>query len=78
MARGRLGWRVARQPANAQAHMNAWQAHPSPPIPYTEPLSVVYVSGDATVVEQAAPLVTNRGVVPATSRGQWDQIRAIT
>jgi hypothetical protein len=76
MARGKLGWRIARQPSNADAHMGAWQQHPVPPIPAAMPLSVLYVSGDATVVEQAAPLVTNRGVVPATSAGQWDQVRA--
>jgi hypothetical protein len=74
MARGKLGRRIRRQPGNAQAHMDAWQAHPVPPHEMTMPVSVLYVSGDATVVEEAAPLVTNRGVVPATGRGQWDQV----
>lgn len=76
MARGMLGWRIARQPSNAAAHMSAWQMHPPPPMGHVMPLSLLYVSGDATVVEMAAPLVTNRGVVPATSAGQWDQVRA--
>ena len=74
MARGLLGHRIARQPGNAAGHMGDF--HPVAPMPMTMPVSVVYVDGDATVIEEAAPLVTNRGVVPATGKGQWDQIHA--
>lgn len=49
---------------------------PIPPMPHVMPLSVVYMSGDAHVVEQGLPLVTNRGVIPATGSGRWDQVVA--
>ena len=45
-------------------------------MPHVMPLSVVYMSGDAMVVEQGLPLVTNLGVVPATGSGRWDQVVA--
>lgn len=85
MSRGRLASRIARQPGNAQAHAGHMQpclpsvdaaGKPIPPMPHVQPLSVVYMSGDALVVEQGLPLVTNRGVVPATGSGRWDQIVA--
>lgn len=82
MALGRLASRIARQPGNAQAHAQHLrpctdaEGKPVPPMPHVMPLSVVSMSGDAMVVEQGLPLVTNRGVVPATGSGRWDQVVA--
>lgn len=74
MGRGLLGRRIIGQAGNSDGHMGSY--HPVAPQPMTMPLSVVYVSGDATVVEEAAPLVMGHGeTVPATGAGQWDQIR---
>lgn len=76
MARGLLSRRVGAHPRNVQGHADGLRVHPPTPMPMVMPLSAVYVSGDATVVEQVMPLWTNRGVVPATSAGRWDQIIA--
>jgi hypothetical protein len=82
MSRGRLAQRIAAQPGNARAHAGHMRpctdadGKPIPPMPHVMPLSVVYMSGDAQVVEQGLPLVTNRGVVPATGTGRWDQVVA--
>jgi hypothetical protein len=42
------------------------------------PLSVLEVSSDALVAQEAMPLVTARGgaPIPATAPGQWDQLHA--
>lgn len=71
---GFLAHRIARQPGQMAGHMAGHK--PLPPMEMTMPLSLVTVTEDATVVEEAAPLWTNRGVVPATGTGQWDQLRA--
>lgn len=76
MARGLLAQRIAGQHRNTQGHADGMRVHPPPPMPMVMPLSLVYMSGDAMVVEQVAPLWTNRGVVPATSAGRWDQVIA--
>lgn len=88
MARGVLGWRIARQPGNMRAHeachrpvdvATASQLEAGsklPPMADVMPLSIVTVTGDTMQVEEATPLYTNRGVVPATGTGQWDQLRA--
>jgi len=77
MAWGKLHRRIVDQGANADHHMDGF--HPSAPQPMTMPVSVVYVTGDATVIEEAAPLVTARGgaPVPSTGSGQWDQIHTL-
>ena len=77
MGRGMLHRRIIDQAANADHHMDGY--HPAAPQPMTMPVSIVYVSGDATVIEDAVPLVTARGgaPVPATGPGQWDQIHAL-
>lgn len=77
MAWGRLHRRIVDQPMNADRHMDGW--HPAAPQPMTMPMSVVYVSGDATVIEETAPLVAANGgaPIPATGHGQWDQLHAL-
>lgn len=88
MARGALGWRIARQPGNMAAHEAAHRpvdvaaasqlqaGDKLPPMADMMPLSIVTVTGDTMQVEEASPLWTNRGVVPATGTGQWDQLHA--
>ena len=80
MARGKLGWRIARQPGNMDVAMASHRAPGAavPPTVHTDPwpYSIVTVTGDTMQVEEATPLWTNRGVVPATGTGQWDQVRA--
>lgn len=88
MGRGPLGWRIARQPGNMKAHEAAHQpvdvayvttleaGEKLPPMAHMMPLSIVTVTGDTMQVEEATPLYTSRGVVPATGTGQWDQLRA--
>ena len=83
MARGLLGHRIARQPQAMEGHMSSHvparaAGEAVPPQPMVMPMSLVTVSGDAMVVEEATPLYTARGgaPIPATGTGQWDQLRA--
>jgi hypothetical protein len=74
MARSRLHRRIASQPGNQAAHMGTY--HPVADMEHVMPLSVVEVSGSGMQVSEAVPLVTDRGVVPATGRGSWAQVHA--
>lgn len=73
---GRLHRMIMAQPRAGAEAMNQW--HPVADQPHVLPLSVVTVTSDMVVVEEARPLVTARNAnpVPATSPGAWDQVRA--
>lgn len=72
---GRLRRMIEAQPAAGEKAMAQW--HPVAPQPHVLPLSVVTVSSDMVIVEEAAPLWGPRGApISATSPGAWDQVHA--
>lgn len=70
----RLHRRVQAQPMNATAHQAGLR--PIAPQPMVMPVTLVEITADGISVTQAQPLYTNRGVVPATGPGHWDQLYA--